>query len=139
MRRTEALPNIPDDIKDMHMGKNKPEPPKYIVNADGTMTRVSVASGQCKLSYVPDTKRPTAQRISDQLPMKTYTQTPHHYVSESKTFNKIKGGIVDSKTQFKGEYTEEPPISHIGNSFHHYPNTPSFSKYFYLLIVIHIY
>ena len=60
-----GVPKSSNDI-----GRKKPEPPKFIVNADGTMTRVSATAGPNKLNYIREEDKPVPARISQSYPDK---------------------------------------------------------------------
>lgn len=95
-----------------------PEPPKYAVQEDGTLLKISGAGGGPK-KLDRGTVGPIAQRTSEILPIKRYDQPVHHY-HEHHARKSQSRDTPGNNTPGRGG---PPPF--IGNTFHHIPNTPS--------------
>lgn len=118
------IPTLPSG----DIGRRKPEPPKYLQQADGTIIKISGAGGPKRLGI--DDPKPIVSRISDTIPSKDYTLNPHGFMGKSES----KGGRVDSRNLAKGVYVTKPDQDsnepampkYVGSTYHHLPNTPSY-------------
>lgn len=100
-------PNFPG------IARPRPAPPKYIVQADGTILQLSNIQGPKKLEKTDPACSPIAAKISTIIPEKKFDAPPHRY-RES----------VNSRTQFKMDQSAlvGPPVREVGSTFTHLPN-----------------
>lgn len=97
-------------------GKKPPAPPKYLVKTGAdNRTELLKVDVQKRLVEppkisVPTGDLPTAAKMVNISPKKTWDQPPHRY------------GAVDSKSEMKRSGNESDVPSYVGNSYMHVPN-----------------